>query len=172
MVKISLKYSVICGIFLIGMYHLSFLLDSNPLIDVTHLIFDIIIFGLFIFFAEKEFKTYKNGGILHFWQGMSIGFLVYGLATFIFIISLVIYFVADIDAVINYKEAATKFLNERAEIYKDQFGKESYEKQLEDIRSVTKWDLIFSSSIKKIMAGFFITPVISIILRKQNKPNI
>ena len=73
----------------------------------------------------------------------------------------------DTDAVINYQSAATNFLNERSKIYIEKFGQEAYELQLEEIQKVTKWDLIQESTIKKIIAGFFITPVISIILRKQ-----
>lgn len=169
MVKTSIKYALICGLFLVAAYHLSYALGANPLIDITHLIFDVIIFGLFIFFAEKEYKTYKNGGILHFWQGMSIGFFVYTLASIVFVFSQIIYFALDTEAVSNYQEAALAFLNDRMDIYKEQFGDEGFERQLEDIRTVTKWDLILSSTIKKIIAGFFISPVISIILRKQLK---
>lgn len=169
MLKVSLKYAAISGIFLVALYHVSFLLGSNPLIDVSHLIFDLIILGLFIFFAEKEFKSYKNGGFLHFWQGMSIGFFVYAISSAIFIIAQIIYFSLDADAVTNYQEAAVLFLNEKGDVFKEQFGEEGFKEELKEIANVTKWDLIFASSIKKMLAGFFITPVISIILRKQSK---
>lgn len=169
MLKISLKYAGICGIFLTAIFHVSYLLGSDPLIDLSHLIFDLILFGLFIFFTEKEFKSYQNGGILHFWQGMTMGFVVYTLGTLIFILLLITYFNIFPDAVINYKESATNFLLERGDLYKEQYGEEGLNEQLELIQATTIWDLVLSAGLKKLLAGFFITPVISIILRKQPK---
>ncbi len=169
MFKASWKYAIACGAFLIILYHISAFFGLNPLINIGHLLFDILIFGLFIFFALKEFKTYGNNGILHFWQGMTIGFTVYAISTAIFSLGLMIFFFFAEDAVIKYQEAATNFLNSRADIYKEQFGEEGFAKQLLEIQKVTMGDLIISSTLKKILAGFFITPVISIILRKQPK---
>lgn len=169
MLKLALKYSVLCGIFLISAYHLSFYFGSNPLIDIRHLLFDVFILGLFIFFAEKEFKIYQSEGILHFWQGMTIGFLVYTGATLIFFIGQFIYFNLNADAVIDYHIAATNFLENESAMYREEFGEEGYQNQLLEIQKVDAWSLVFSSSVKKLLAGFFITPVISIILRKQPK---
>jgi hypothetical protein len=60
-------------------------------------------------------------------------------------------------------------LIERADLYIEQFGEDGYQLQLEEIEGIQTWDLVSSSSMKKLVAGFFITPVISIILRKQPK---
>lgn len=169
MLKVSLKYATLCGVFLIIAYHLSIYFGSNPLIDVRHLLFDLVIFGLFVFFAQKEFKVYHNEDVLHFWQGMSIGFLVYVVASVIFFAGQLIYFHLDGDAVINYREAATNFLKDRADMYQEEFGEEGFQNQLREIGQVSAWSLVWSSSVKKILAGFFITPMISIILRKQPK---
>lgn len=167
MLKVSLKYAVICGVFVIIAFYLSFYFGSNPLIDVRHLLFDVLIFALFIFFAEKEFKVYQNDGVLHFWQGMTIGFLVYTGASVIFFISQMIYFNVDSDALVNYQEAATNFLKERSDLFLEKLGEEGFQSQLAEIQKVTAWSLILNTSVKKLIAGFFITPLISIILRKQ-----
>lgn len=167
MFKTAIKYAPVAGVFMVIIYHLSFFIGVNPQIDLGHLFFDLVLIGMFIFFAEKDFKRYKNDGILHFWQGMTIGFIVYTIGSAVFLIAQIIYYNFDTDAVINYQSAATNFLNERSKIYIEKFGQEAYELQLEEIQKVTKWDLIQESTIKKIIAGFFITPVISIILRKQ-----
>ena len=165
--KSTLKFALLAGVFMIVIYHLSFWLGVNPQIDLGHLFVDLVLIGLFVFFAEKDYKTYKNDGILHFWQGMTIGFIVYAIGSAVFLLGQTIYYNFDADAVINYQSAATKFLEERSEIFIDKFGEDMYQLQLEEIQHVTKWDLIQESTVKKIIAGFFITPVISIILRKQ-----
>ncbi|MEQ8473682.1 MAG: DUF4199 domain-containing protein [Marinoscillum sp.] len=167
MLKTSIKYAPVCGLFMILIYHLSFRFGVNPQIDLSHLLFDLILLGLFIFFTAKDFKTYRNDGVFHFWQGMTIGFQVYMIATVIFCLSQIIYFTIDAEAVINYREEATNFLKERSGLFIEKFGDEGYALQLEEIEKVGKWDLILGSSGKKLLAGFFITPVISIILRKQ-----
>tara|TARA_B100001245_G_scaffold180745_1_gene138870 strand:- start:1137 stop:1649 length:513 start_codon:yes stop_codon:yes gene_type:complete len=165
--KSTLKFALLAGVFMIVIYHLSFWLGVNPQIDLGHLFVDLVLIGLFVFFAEKDYKTYKNDGILHFWQGMTIGFIVYAIGSAVFLLGQTIYYNFDADAVINYQSAATKFLEERSDIFIEKFGQDMYQLQLEEIQHVTKWDLIQESTVKKIIAGFFITPVISIILRKQ-----
>lgn len=167
--KSTYKYALLAGVFMVVIYHLSFWLGVNPQIDLGHLLFDLLLIGLFVFFAAKDFKTYKNGGVLHFWQGMTIGFIIYILGSVVFFGAQIFYYTFDVDAVINYQEAATKFLEERSDLFIEKFGEEAYNVQLAEIGKVTKWDLIKESTYKKLIAGIFITPVISIILRKQPK---
>ena len=167
--RASWKYALLAGVFLIILYHVSAFFGINPLINIGHLLFDILIFGLFIFFAAKEYKLEQRNGIFHFWQGMTIGFTVYIIGTALFAIGLILFFTFDDQAVSNYQEAATEFLNSRASVYTEQFGEETFAKQLHEIEEVTVSDLVLSSTLKKLLAGFFVTPVISIILRKQPK---
>ncbi|MFY0605065.1 MAG: DUF4199 domain-containing protein [Cyclobacteriaceae bacterium] len=169
MVQVALKYASICGIFLTIIFHVSFLFDSNPLIDVSHLIFDLLILGLFIFFGQKEFKSYHAGQYFHFWQGMTIGFLIYTVATFIFSALFLIYFEVSTEALVNYKAEALEFLSSKKEFYTEEFGSEGFQQQMDSINQITASDLAISATVKKLLAGFFITPVISIILRKQPK---
>ncbi len=169
MIKISIKYAVLCGIFLMVSYHISVFFNSNPLIDVSHLIFDLILFGLFIFFGQKEFKTYQSEGVFHFWQGMTMGFLIYSIAAIVFGIGLYGYFLMEPEAIEIYKEEALTFLQERSDMFISEFGEQRLIEQKAEIEAITKVDLLKSAMVKKILAGFFITPVISIILRKQPK---
>ncbi|MEQ9305718.1 MAG: DUF4199 domain-containing protein [Marinoscillum sp.] len=167
MFKTSIKYALVCGLFMILIYHLSLRFEVHPEVALSHLVFDLILFGLFIFFAAKDFKTYYNDGIFHFWQGMTIGFQVFMIATAIFCLSQIIYFTIDAEAVIKYQEAATNYLKNDSESMITELGEDNYQNGLLRIQQVNKWDLVFRSCVKKILAGFFITPVISIILRKQ-----
>lgn len=169
MLRIAIKYAAICSLFLIITFHISSFFGINPLMNLAHLIFDLTMFGLFIFFGIKEFKSDQENMVLHFWQGMTIGFNIYFFSTIIFGIHLLIYFQMDITALSDYKEAAKIFLMEKKELYIDKMGVEMFQSQLESINSVTSNDLLLSATLKKILAGFFITPVISIILRKQPK---
>ena len=169
MFKISIKYALFCALFSVVLFFLSGYVGANPLIDLTHLFFDVIIIGVFIFFTQKDFKTSENDGYLHFWQGMTLGFFVYTVVGVIFAGFLAMYLWLDPGALPAYKESATAFLSEKRDIYVEQFGEEGFQIQLDGIELVTATDLWVSSAVKKIIAGFFVTPVISIILRKKPK---
>lgn len=169
MIRTALKYGLICGVFLTGIFHLSFYFGSNPMVHVEHLIFDLLIMGLFIFFADKEFKTYVNNGILHFWQGMTVGFVVYGTAAVLFAVGIFIYLKISPEAVISYREEATKLLEQGRERIVETFGEAGYQSQLDKIKSMSADNMVFRTFFQKLLPGFLITPVISVILRKQTK---
>ncbi len=169
MFKVSIKYSLVCALFLVILFFLSGFLGANPLIDLTHLFFDVIIIGVFIFFAQKDYKTNYYEGYLHFWQGMTLGFFIYTVVAVIFAGFLAAYLWLDPTVLPAYKESATAFLSGKRDIYVEQFGEEGFQVQLDGIELVTAMDLWVSSAVKKIIAGFFVTPVISIILRKKPK---
>lgn len=167
MIKPSVKYGLLCGIFLILTFWLSMKYGSNPLVDIRHLFLDLLVFILFIFFATKEYKTYYAKGYLHFWQGMSIGFFVYFFAVLFFAISLWIYFELDPDLLDRYKLEARAFLMRHKEALTLRVTESEFQSQLDAVGSVTVKNLVFSTIGKKMLAGFFVTPVVSIILRKN-----
>ena len=169
MLKRSLKYAVVCGIFITCSFLLSLALGGNPFLDLSHLLFDVFLFGLFAGFAMYEFKRYQNQGFLRFWQGMSLGFTVYTPATLLFAIALVIYFQVSPEALAEYKSAALAFLEADKAAYLEKFSEKEYLQEIEDINSVTISSMVINSVLKKIIAGFFVTPVISIILRNNPK---
>ena len=167
MLKTSLKYALLSGVFMVLIYHLSFKIGVNPQVDPGHMVFDTVLIGLFIFFGIKEYKDRFNKGILFFWQGMTIGFYIYSIATIFFILGQVLYYNFSADAVINYKEAATNLLENQKQFYIDKLGVQVYREQVKAIEERTVTGLLLDELGKKLLAGFFITPVISIILRKQ-----
>lgn len=167
MLKIALKYAVVCSIFQTIIFYLSLIYGSNPFINLGHLLFDLVLFGIFIFFAQKEFKTGAEGNLLYFWQGMTIGFTVYTSAAVLFSMMLLGYLSLSPDALENYQQAALQFLESKADTYIKQFGEATYQLQVEEIMATSPRSLTLSVLFKKILAGFFVTPVISIILRKK-----
>lgn len=169
MIKPTIKYSILCGVFLIGLFFISINFGSNPLLDMRHFFFDLGVFFLFIYFSGKEFKDYRNGGFLHFWQGISIGFVV--IIPSVIIFSIVFYFVFNAypELLEAYKDGAKAMLVEGKDLYLDKFSEEQYEQQLAAVDKETTVRLLISTFWKKIIAGFLITPIVAIILRKKPK---
>ena len=169
MIKPSVKYSLICGAFLTGLFFVSVALGSNPLIEVRHLIFDLAIFFLFLFFAGKEYKDVRNAGILHFWQGINLGFIV--LIPSIIIFSLAIYLLFELNPVLieEYKEAAKALQESEKELFLEVYSEEILQEQIRAIDSTSSIDLVLKTLWKKLFAGFLIIPVVAIILRNKSK---
>lgn len=169
MFKLSLKYALICGVFLLIIFVLFQYMGTSPLINLNHLLVDLVVFGVFMFFALKEYRVYHNEGYLHLWQGMTMGFVIYAIGSILFSAGLYLYLEIKPEEIANYQAQALNFLSEKSEIYIKEFGEAGYQEQIKVINEVTVWDLIKGAGVKKILAGLFVTPVISIILRKQLK---
>lgn len=169
MIRPSIKYSVICGVFLIALFWLSLKFGSNPLLDAKHFFFDLSILFLFIYFANREFKTYHNEGYLHFWQGMTISLIVYLPAAVIFSLLLLLILTIDPSIMENYRLDTLAFLESKKDVLLEGISQEDYDQQKAGVKNASILDLVISSGLKKIVAGFFITPVVSIILRKKPK---
>jgi len=167
MTKSSIKYAVLCGVFLLALFFVSLNFGSNPLLDPRHFFFDLGLFFLFIFFSGKEFKVYRNEGILHFWQGISIGFIVFVPAVIVFSLALYVIFQLNPALMDGYKDGAEAFLETQKSFFLEEFTQEQYQEQFDLIDSVTVWQLVLSTFWKKLFAGFLVTPVVAIILRKK-----
>jgi len=165
--RVAYKYAIICGIFLFLSFWISYRFGSNPMMDFRHLFFDLIIFSLFIFFANKEFKSYRNGGILHFWQGMTLGFMTYVPATLLFLISLVVFFQVDPNLLADFKAQAVTFMETNKQEFLEDMTPVQFDERVNQIKNVGATQMISSATFKKLVAGFFVSPVIAIILRKK-----
>ena len=169
MYKRSIKYALICGVFTIGAFAVTFAMEGNPFLDVSHMILDVFIFALFMGFAAYEFKIQEKAGFLKFWEGMTMSFLIYTQATLLFGIMLAIYFIVSADPLEAYQQAALAFLEAEKETYLQKFDKNRYQQEWNDIQNLTLSGLFLNTLLKKIISGFFVAPVISIILKKNPK---
>ncbi len=169
MLKHSLKYAVLCGVFLCALFYVSLKFGSNPLLDPRHFFFDLAVFFLFIYFASKEHKDFRNGGVFHFWQGISIGFIVLIPAAILFSIFLFVIFASFPELMNEYKEGAKVMLDAQREMYVETYGEDAIKEQYNQIESREPLQVILRNSGWKVLSGFLVTPVVSIILRR--KPN-
>jgi len=167
MIRHSIGYSLICGLLISVLFFLSLFFNSNPFIDLSQLFFDFLIFSIFIFFGIYSFKKSTENNQFHFWQGMTISFLIYIPAIIIFALVMFISFRLDASILEDYKLQAMDFLMEKKDIYIEQFGEKQFEEQKSAILEINSIDLILMSVVKKAIVGFFISPIASIIFRKN-----
>ncbi|HMQ00940.1 MAG TPA: DUF4199 domain-containing protein [Cyclobacteriaceae bacterium] len=166
-IKFGLMGGILAGLIMLVMYYMGrhpFLL--SPLLD-----FRVVLFSLFIFFSGKEFRDYHQAGELYFWQGMATGIVCYltiGIAGAIF---LVLFGNLEPAFVTDYIEQATVQLIAGKEAMIDAVGTEAYETALARLPLTTITDLAGDYLIKSMVIGFFITVIISVVLRRQSKTN-
>ena len=169
-VIVALKYMAFGSLLSILLIVILYYAQRHPLLMPPILDFRILIFGVFIFFSLREFRDYLNGGVLYFWQGMSIGMLCYlGMALvgslFILIFGWIVPGFLD-----SYLIIATSQLEANKEQFLEAIGEKAYNAALAELPLTTVTDLAVDYFLKSIPLGLFLTIIIAVILRRQPKP--
>ena len=166
LVSVPLKFGAIGGGISMIMFLLAYVMGKNPLIDLKF--FDFIIIPIFLFFAMKEFRDYRNGGIIHFWQGMSIGVINYvtlAVISALFIVVFLHFF--DSGLVDLYVSDRLQILELKKEEMIDQMGESTYNQSEIDIRNTSAVILSLDDFLKKCLIGLTLTIPIAVILRRR-----
>ena len=139
----------------------------NPFLDTR-----LPLYGLFIFVAFKVYKEEYNNGIMHFWQGMIVGMLLYTImalvsATFVYIYS-------EIEAtgfLSEYVRIATEQLVGHKETFIEAIGEKTYYDTLEQLPKTESIHLAMDYLLKSIPIGLFLTLILSILMRNKVSTN-
>ncbi len=141
-------------------------MGKNPLIDIKF--FDFIILPIFLFFAMKDFRDYRNNGILHFWQGMTIGVLSYlTLAVFSAIFIVLFLNFIDVELVDLYITDRIEIIDLKKEEMINQMGEETYNRSRIDVLNTSSSILSLDDFLKKCLIGLTLTIPIAVILRRR-----
>lgn len=166
--RTALKYAVICGIMMIISHLIQEFAGLKPLVSINAFFIDLIMFFGFVFFANKEFKEYKNGGILHFWQGISIGIIIIFVSCVIFSLFAATYYSVNEAAFSEYLQDTQIHFEKLRDASLEQMTVEQFEEQKRNYLETTVTDLVSGKFITKLIIGFLITPMVAVVLRKQS----
>ena len=167
--KISARYGAAAGILAFILLLVMYYIGRHPLLTSPFLDFRILLFGIFIFFTLKEFRDYYQDGNLYFWQAMLGGWNVILIATIVTSILLWLFGVWDNGFVDSYIAQVTAYLKSFPKEDIDRIGKEIYERNLMALPATNIFDLIQTYFMQGIVIGFFVTIILSAILRRQPK---
>lgn len=169
LVKVSLKYGVIAGLFgstlLLALYYM----DRHPLLIPVFIDFRLILFGIFIFFTLREIRDYYQSGILYFWQGIFSSFLF--TVSFAILSSLImaVFIWAVPDFLNAYITLSIQQLKSLPSEVIERIGKDVYNRNLELLPATHGFDLAFLYFWQSFMISLFISIILSVILRRQPK---
>lgn len=169
---IPLKYGGIGVLILMILFVILYYYGPNPLLIPPVLDFRIILFPIMLVFGIREFKEAHNGGILHFWQGASIGIQIILIITMVMGIFIYIFggFI-DNAFVHNYVQQAIAEIQAMSDKISEAVGNDVLQKSLKIMPSRTIADISFDYLLKSlpfVLYGVTLTIIISFLLRKKS----
>lgn len=169
LVKIPLRFSLIASFFVVLMFFLIILLDKNPVIYTSNIIFIGPMLSIFLFLSIKAFRDVNPDG-LRFWQGFSIGLIYTVIFALCYAAFLWLYAnVFDVVYFDEYRSMITEKIRAGRDMLVDQMGEEGYQDYLRSGES-SNGRIIGSLAFNNILIGFLVTPLISLFMR-TSEPN-
>jgi hypothetical protein len=170
LVTVSLRSGVAAGVLAFVLMVGLFYMNRHPLMMAPYFDFRVILFGVFIFFAQKEYRDYFQEGVMYFWQGMMIALITFTVANIISSVGMQIFGMLEDRFVTSYVEQMRTYLLTFPEQEVKRIGKEIFDSNFKQLSSTNVFDLTISFFVKGTVIGLFVSVIISIILRKQPKP--
>lgn len=169
-VRVALKYGFFTALLLGAVFVALFYAGRHPLLIPVIYDVRILLLAIFIFFSVKEFRDYRNGGVLHFWQGMLVGLVLTITAGLLMLVIILAFGTAEENLLSGYLSEMTTQLADNKEEFLEAIGEEAYQKTVTKLPSTTLTDLALDYYLKSFGIGLFLSIIISVILRRQIKP--
>ncbi len=168
-VKISIRNGLIAGLLGFVLLLALYFIGKHPFLFPVFFDFRIFLFGIFFIITLRELRDGHQEGILFFWQGM-ISCLLFTIA-FAFVTSLLIWSYTQLNPAFlsNYIVTALDQIKAIPAEAIEQIGKKVYESNLKALPSTNGYDLAFHYFWQSFVISFFISLIISVILRRQPK---
>ena len=168
LVKVPVRFGLMGIGVLIVIFIVYYFSGSNPLLEMSML--DLFIIPIFLYFGIREYRDNYNNGSMEFWQGMTAGLLIYLLIATVFSAFLFL-FLKFLDTSLAQAYIDTKLGELAASETKivDEMGRDSYENLILTTKNTTTEALTLDNFLRKIAIGFFLTSVISVIMKRKNK---
>ncbi len=170
LVKVSLRYGAIAGIIGSGLLIALYYMDRHPMWIPPYADFSIILFGLIIFFALREFRDYHQNGVLYFWQGLIASFLVTVCYAAITAVAMRLFAYAEPGFVSRYVEIGLEYLRALPAEEVDRIGRDEVARNIETLPSTDAAQFIMTYCVRSFAISFFISIILSVTLRREPKP--
>lgn len=154
-------------VFLLALYFMG----KHPFLFPVYVDFRIVLFGVFMVMGLHELREDYQHGVLSFGQAMITNLLftivfATGVAAALWLWCLVYP-----DFLTDYIALATEQIRAIEPQIVEQLGKDSYQRNLERLPDTHGGDLALDYWVKSFILSFFISMILSVILRRQPKTN-
>ncbi len=167
--KISARYGAVSGILAFILLIIQYYLGRHPMLVSPLLDFRVLLFGIFIFFALREFRDFIQEGFLSFAQGMFGALMVVFFSSIITSIMLVAFGKWENGFVNLFITQSIDYLKTFPKEDIERIGKEIYQRNLDALPATNITSLASTYFVQGSVIGFFVSIIVSVILRRQPK---
>jgi hypothetical protein len=170
LISIGIQWGAMAGILAIILVIAMFYMGRHPLMISPFMDFRILLFGVCIFFGLKEFRDGHQQGALLFWQGMIASFILVVVAATFASLLLLAFCSFESSFIPSYVKAMTEYLKTFPPEDIQRIGKDVYQRNLEQLPATNPKQIASLYFMQSLMIGFFVSIILSVILRKEPKP--
>jgi hypothetical protein len=167
LIKLAIRYGLIagalCGVLVIATYYFG----NHPLMVSPFLDYRVLLYGVFIFFNLKELREDYQQGELYFSQGMVSSFIFVTVAGTLSSLILLVFCYAEPKFIADFVAAMTDYLKGFSEEDINRIGKDVFDSNLNALPATDGKQIAGKYFFQSIMIGFFVSIILSVILRKQ-----
>lgn len=152
-----------------GFFILAFLafyfMDRNPVVQARYL--DFVMAPALGFLMLRAYREQWNGGLLHFWEGMTMAFF-YGLTLGVLGGGFIYIFLQWIDpqVLVEFKQIANEQIMLQKEQFLEQFSEEVFQEQLKANDETTAATMFGDAVVRKALVALLATSFVAIFMRK------
>jgi hypothetical protein len=170
LISIAIRNGAIAAVLAVVLLMAMYYLGRHPLMIAPFLDFRILLYGIFLFFTLKEFRESHQDGILHFPQGMAGSFIMIMVVATLTSILLWAFMAIEPDFVAEFVTHTTEYLKTFSPDDIERIGKDAYQRNLDSLPATNGKQIASSYFVQSMIIGFFVSIIMSVILRKQAKP--
>ncbi len=163
---VGLRYGLVSGALSATLFFAVTFFGENPLI--VNKWFDYFLIPVLVFAGIREFRIYYNARALQFWQGASVGFIVYVTTALVFAAVIGLYLATYGQPwATDYVRSRVALVEENREEFTEELGEETYRRVLTEVQATTTTELILDDVFRKLMIGVFVTLIIAMVQRRS-----
>ncbi|AWW29754.1 DUF4199 domain-containing protein [Echinicola strongylocentroti] len=130
------------------------------------LFFACMITPVFVFIGVKNYRDTTGNGEMLFAQGMTVGFVVYGLIALVTALGIALFLQMMPDLFSDYKADKIVSLQGRETIFTENVNKEAFDRAMVELENMSVSDVAWDVFLKIFILELFFTIIISIILKR------
>lgn len=169
LLKVSLRYGVIAGFLCVGCVISLYYMGKHPFLINPLMDFRVPIFAVLLFFCLKEIRDFYQDGLLFFWQGTAGSFFFLAAASVVAAGGIYYFGLWQSSFLRDYIIEFTRQIQDLPPETVERIGKKVVEDNLKALPATTMSSLAALYAWQSMVIGFFISVIISVILRRQPK---
>lgn len=169
MIRVSLRYGLVAAVLGIIIFIALYYTGHHPFLIPVFFDYRIMLFAIVFIFALKEFRDYYNNGILHFWQGMFTCLIITLIFSCLVSFSIYLFATYNPDFVASYIDLSMVQVKAFSPDDIERIGRAVYEEGIKSLKQADGHFLATRYLYQSLIISFFLSIIISVILRRQPK---